>query len=149
MPSQANLAKIHIAIKEIPLDDQTYRDILRTIFKKSSAKELNDRQCTMLLNRFQVRYGWKPRHGNKSPKPPQSRPLSQDAMAKKARALWLSLYEMGIVRDPGESALGSYVKRMTGVEALQWLDNKQLWLVIESLKRWVKRAEVQAAVGEG
>lgn len=148
MPSQANLAKIHIAKKELELDDQVYRDILRLRFKVDSAAKLNDRQCTVLLNDFQRR-GWKPRHGNKSPKPPQSRPLSQDAMAKKARALWLGLYEMGIVRDPGESALGSYVKRMTGVEALQWLDGKQLWLVIESLKRWVKRAEVQAAVGEG
>lgn len=140
MPSQANLAKIHIAKKELELTDETYRDILRLRFKVESSAKLNDRQCFVLLNEFKRR-GWKPRHANKSPKPPQSRALSQDAMARKARALWLDLHEMGIVRDPGESALGAYVKRITGVEALQWLSVEQLTKVIESLKKWLKRAK--------
>lgn len=141
MPSQANLAKIHIAIKELALPDETYRDILRQRFHVDTAAHLNDRQCFVLLSEFKRR-GWKPRHGNtRAAAPKQSRALSQDAMARKIRALWLTLHEMGIVRDPGESALGAYTKRMTGVDALQWLDGKQMWTVLESLKKWVKRAE--------
>lgn len=146
MPSQANLAKIHIAKKELGLDDQVYRDILRLRFHVDSSKKLNDRQCFVLLNDFKRR-GWKPRHGNTRPAAPkQSRALDQAAMSRKIRALWLSLHEMGIVRDPGESALGAYTKRMTGVDALQWLDGKQMWTVLESLKKWVKRAEGKAVV---
>lgn len=147
MPSQANLAKIHIAKKELGLSDETYRDILLVRFKVDSCIYLNDRQCFVLLNDFKRR-GWKPRHGNsRAAAPKQSRALSQDAMARKAWALWLNLHELGIVRDPGESALGAYVKRITGVEALQWLSVAQLTQVIESLKQWLKRAEGPAVVG--
>ncbi len=57
------------------------------------------------------------------------------------RGIWIELHEIGAVRDPSEKALASYVKRMTTVAALQWLDVKQAQLVIEALKKWRKRVE--------
>ncbi|OLZ62767.1 regulatory protein GemA, partial [Chromobacterium violaceum] len=70
----------------------------------------------------------------------QSRPLAQDEQHKKIRALWLFLYQIGVVKNPAESALAAYVKRITGRDAMQWLAGDQLEQVIESLKKWAMRS---------
>ncbi len=68
-----------------------------------------------------------------------SRALADDGQSKKIRSLWLEMHNQGIVRDPSEASLANYVKRLTGVEALQWLDTAQASGVIEALKKWQKR----------
>jgi len=80
--------------------------------------------------------GFKPKHANDK----STRKLAGDAQSKKIRALWLEMHNQGIVRDPSESSLANYVKRLTGVEALQWLDTRQAGGVIEALKKWQARA---------
>ena len=54
MASRANLAKIHIAKKELNLEDEIYRDILHTQFTKTSSRDLNDFQAVKLLQHFQA-----------------------------------------------------------------------------------------------
>jgi phage gp16-like protein len=73
-----------------------------------------------------------------------NRRLADDTQSRKIRSLWLELHEDGIVRDPSEASLAAYVKRQTGVEALQWLDGKQATQVIEALKQWRKRVKKPA-----
>jgi phage gp16-like protein len=68
-----------------------------------------------------------------------SRKLAGDAQAKKIRALWLKMHDQGIVRNPSEASFAAYIKRLTGVEALQWLSTGQAICVIEALKKWQKR----------
>jgi len=65
MANRTNLAKIHIAKKELGLDDDTYRDILHVQFKKRSSKDLSDLQCTRLLQHFES-LGWKQTDGKKT-----------------------------------------------------------------------------------
>jgi phage gp16-like protein len=77
-----------------------------------------------------------------------ARALAGDAQSKKIRALWLELHEQGIVRDPSEASLAAYVKRQTGIEALQWLNDRQAAQVIEALKKWQKRVMKQAGSKE-
>jgi phage gp16-like protein len=79
--------------------------------------------------------GFKPKHNNDK----SARKLADDAQSKKIRALWLEMHDQGIVRDPSESSLANYVKRLAGVEALQWLSTRQASGVIEALKKWQKR----------
>lgn len=74
---------------------------------------------------------------------PSTRTLAGDAQSKKIRSLWLSLHDDGIVRDPSEASLANYVKRLTGVEALQWLSTAQASGVIEALKKWQQRERVK------
>ncbi len=74
-----------------------------------------------------------------------ARKLADDAQSKKIRALWLDMHEQGIVRNPSEASLAAYVKRLTNVEALQWLDSRQASGVIEALKKWQQRVKVGAA----
>lgn len=72
-------------------------------------------------------------------KNPSARTLADDGQSKKIRSLWLAMHDEGIVRDPSEVSLANYVKRLTGVGALQWLDTAQASGVIEALKKWQKR----------
>ena len=67
------------------------------------------------------------------------RRLADDRQSKKICALWLELHGQGKVRSPSEESLCVYVRRQTGIDALQWLDNKQAARVIEALKAWLKR----------
>ena len=69
---RAKLAKIHIAKKELALTDEAYRDILRLHFQAESAKELNDRQGTVLINLFRAK-GWKPTERPEAKRAPRPR----------------------------------------------------------------------------
>jgi phage gp16-like protein len=91
---------------------------------------------------FKVKY----KSGNKIAGPKKSnRKLADDAQSRKIRALWLEMHNQGIVRNPSEASLAQYVKRLKGVDALQWLTSQQASGVIEALKKWQARC-TQASV---
>jgi len=79
------------------------------------------------------------------------RPRAETAWARKARALWLSLYHLGELSDPSEEALAAFCHRQTQVDALQWLSPAEAWALIESLKQWCARCgfEVPATEEDG
>ncbi|MGZ5056446.1 MAG: gp16 family protein [Methylobacter sp.] len=81
------------------------------------------------------RLGFKIKHN----KDKSARKLAGDAQSKKIRALWLDMHNQGIVRNSSEASLNAYIKRLTGVDALQWLSTEQASGVIEALKKWQKR----------
>lgn len=135
---RADLAKIHLAKKELCMSDEDYAAVISRVSKgrTQSAGELDVRERGMVLAHFK-RCGWQPKHARK-PAQPYSRPVTADSPeARKARALWLFLHELGEVRDPSERALGHYCKRVLKVDALQW--TRDLWKLIESLKDWAMR----------
>ena len=149
---RAKLAKIHIAKKELALTDDAYRDILRLHFGVESARELDDRQAVVLLNRFKAK-GWKPstRGQNsilspdtkRAPRPRRSSsyidlPDTPDAaQQRKVVALWNELgYPM--------AALHSRVKRQFGVERMEWLrDHASLHILITDLEARLRRQEAK------
>jgi phage gp16-like protein len=91
---------------------------------------------------FKIKY----KSGNKVPGPKKTqRKLADDAQSRKIRALWLEMHNQGIVRNPSEASLAGYVKRLKGVEALQWLSSAQASGVIEALKKWQARCAKPAA----
>jgi phage gp16-like protein len=136
-PSQAALAKIHIAKKELGLTDESYRDILHLHFKVDSAARLTDRQATVLLNLFKAK-GWKSRRSVKKP----TSPKYDDGQQRKIVAIWITMHQEGVVKNGSDRALQAYVKRITGVDNLTWCGGDQLRTVIESLKRWAAREKV-------
>jgi len=156
---QADLARreiqlIHIARQQTGMDEDTYRAMLHDRFGMSSSKELGWQQRKQLLDHFKT-LGFKVRF--KSPPPPFakggqrsggiSRTLAADPESRKIRSLWILLHELGAVRNPSEEALAVYVKRLTRVDALQWVDSAQARTLIETLKKWAMRflpAKVEA-----
>ena len=125
------LAQIHVAVKQLGMTDEDHRALLFAECKVTSAGDLDWRGRKRYLDKLKS-LGFKV-------KPKTKRPLADDAQSKKIRALWLTLADAGKVHNRAESALAAYVKRQTGVAALQWLSTEQASSVIESLKQWQAR----------
>lgn len=130
---------IHVAKRDLQLDDDIYRAILQRVGGKDSSSDLTVPELEKVLEHMK-RSGFKVRSKAKHLAPAKSsRPLAQDAESKKIRALWLFMHQIGVVKNPSEEALASYVKRITGVDALQWINGDQAETLIESLKKWAMR----------
>lgn len=139
--SQANdgvrrreLAMIHIAKQQLGMAEESYRAILWTIARVESAGDLDWAGRKQLLEHMR-KCGFKPR----PPKRAGERELAEDEQSKKIRAMWLELHKVGIVKDPSEGALNKWVKRMTGVDSLRWVQPGQKGQLIEALKKWNDR----------
>jgi len=136
MTARPILARVAIARKELGLDEETYRAILERLTGHRSAKDCTDGDLGRVLDEFKAK-GW-------TPKPFQAkaraaRPADHPA-AKKARALWISLHQLGVVRDRSDAALESFARRQLKVEALQWADKQRIYKLIEALKAMAERA---------
>ncbi len=126
------LAKIHIAKKELKLQEEEYRDLIAaTVPGKGSAADLDDGQLQQLLDCLYA-LGWRPRL-------PRSAERPLPATVWKARQLWIQLYERGAVHSSQWTALARFSKRMTGIVDLRRLTGKQAAIVIEALKQWLER----------
>jgi phage gp16-like protein len=139
------LAKVHLAAKELGLDEETRRDVLeRVTGGHRSAGDCSDAQLDQVLAEFK-RQGWKPKvvKGGKAgdERPSNARRRAADSpMARKARAMWISLHQLGVVRDPSERALEAFGRRQLGVDRLQWADESQGYRLVEALKAMAERA---------
>ncbi|MGE4501957.1 MAG: gp16 family protein [Thiomicrospira sp.] len=137
MTRQSDIAKIHIAKKDLGMEDDAYRAMLMDVAKVDSASKLDFQGRHRVLHRL-GQLGWKPKR-----KPMKTGPKSTKSMGDKIRALWIELANDGIVRDKSEAALMAYVKRMTNgkYQAPQFCDAYQAGRIIEALKKWRKRVE--------
>lgn len=137
MSTRALLAKIHIAKKQLGLDDETYRAILARVGDgKTSSRDLTIAQMDAVLREFTGK-GWAPTPPKSKGK--QGRKLATGSEVEKIRALWLWMHQLGIVRDPSESALAAYARRMAGIDDLHWADGGRCYRLIETLKKWAQR----------
>ncbi|MEW5833607.1 MAG: regulatory protein GemA [Pseudomonadota bacterium] len=136
------LAMIHIAAQQLGMDDSTYRDMLWTIARVRSAKDLDQAGRDQVL-RHLAAVGWKdPR--NASGRQPRYKKGSQPALI---RHLWSRLHSAGKVQDGSDKALRSYVRSQSAAYAKSgqgWDDPNLLprWVagkVIEHLKQWCER----------
>lgn len=143
------LAKIHLAKRDLGLDDAAYRGLLQRVTGKRSAGALTERQLGAVLDELK-RLGFKPVR----PMPKAAtfadrvleethtamqREASEDARLGKIRALWKSLHALGEIDDPSDRAIAAYARRTTGIEALPWLDGEASDKVIRSLRKWCER----------
>lgn len=145
---RTELAKIHMAAERLGMDHKDkdegseYRSTLFAVTRKYSAADLDWRGRKMMLDHLN---GLMKARGIKLTSGKPTRPLAADPQSKKLRALWLEMHQLGIIKNPDESALCAFVKRETGVAALQWLKPAQASQVIERLKQWQQRAEKKAS----
>lgn len=134
---RADLAKIHLAVKQLGLKDEEYRALLHAVGKVSSAKDLDWMGRQQLLIKLQG-MGFKPqaapgKGGRKAWRP------SAGSQQAKILALWLTLKRRGKLETPTDQALFAWVERMTGVEHPDWLTADQANVAIEGLKAWLDR----------
>lgn len=129
---RAMLAKIHVARKDLAMEEDDYRQILFDQTGKLSAGDCDERQLAKVLDALKAK-GFRPvPKGRKSG-------VAQHPMARKARALWISLHHLGLVHNPSEEALEAMAKRQLGCERLVWARQSDAFRLIEALKEWGKR----------
>ncbi|MCX9146596.1 gp16 family protein [Erythrobacter sp. WG] len=129
---RAMLAKIHVAKKELQLADDDYRQILLDSAGRTSAGDCTEAELERVLKRLQE-IGFTP-----LTKAGAARP-AQHPMARKARALWISLHHLGAVEKPSEQALEAFARRQLKCERLVWADQSQGYRLIEALKAMAER----------
>ncbi|MFN4126941.1 phage protein GemA/Gp16 family protein [Pannonibacter indicus] len=129
------LAVIHVKKKSLSLDDDIYRDLLERITGVRSAGDMTEQQRLQVIAEMD-------RQGAASAGPRRS--LRADRVSGRyagiLRALWLTGYNLGIIRDNRDSALIAFVERQTGLSHTAWLnDPHDAARAIEALKKWIER----------
>lgn len=129
------LAKIHVAKKQLALADDDYRQIMMQETGHDSAGDCSEAELERVIGRLQAQ-GFKP-----LPKagPGAARRPAQHPVARKARALWISLYHLGAVRSPDEKALEAFAKRQLKCERLVWANQSDGYKLIEALKKMAQK----------
>lgn len=120
------LASIHIGVKALGLDDGDYRDLLERVVGVRSASQCTDAQLGRIMDEFR-RLGFA--RGGRAASRRATHPV-----ARKARALWISLYQLGAIENASERALEAFAKRQLGIDRLAWADQSHSDALIEALK---------------
>lgn len=129
---RAMLAKVHVAKKELGLDETAYGDVLFRETGHSSSANCSDAELVKLLDAFK-RMGWQAK-----PKQPLAR-IADHKTARKARALWISLGHLGAIESTSEKSLEAFAKRQLGCDTMQWADQTMMFKLIEALKAMALR----------
>lgn len=150
-PRRSDLAKIHIARKDLRLDDDTYRDIIRRVggAESGSSSELTATGRARILAHFQAR-GWKPKRARRQPAAAKSALMATDPQIRMIRGIWIRLANAGVVKARDEAGLRAWIKAATrrdhpakaGYHAVEFIPRDVARDVIEQLKRWAARCDV-------
>lgn len=146
------MARIHIAKKDLAMDDAEYREILKAHTGKTSCSEMTLGELFKVEHYLKNTMGWKAKTrktGNKRSSPTsREKEISKKTMVDKLRALWIGMAREGLIRDGSENALEVWVQRMSarlnqgsGIQKVDWLNQSPdiCWQLIENLKQWRKR----------
>lgn len=122
MIAKINVAKAQLA--PLGLDEDSYRQALFDETGQSSLTKCSDAQLAKMLD-------WLKRKGFR---PIPKKGAAQHPMALKARALWVSLYHLGVVHNRDDAALEAFAKRQLGCERLSWARQSEAFRLVEALK---------------
>ncbi len=128
----STLAAIHVAKKQLGLDDDTYRAVLVRVTGKDSTRAMSEAERQRVVEEFR-KAGFK-----KASKPSKTR--AAGPYRAKLQALWIALWNLGLTADPTDAGLTSFVKRQTKVDHTRFLfHHDDATAVIEALKDWMER----------
>lgn len=137
------MAKIHIAKKDLHLDDDTYRDVLWRVTGKRSCKDMTIAQLQDVVKDME-KSGFKPKAAPKHGKKPSVVGKREPLMGK----IHAMLTDMGLHWNYAHGMADSMFK----IKRLQWLNDSQLYKLTQALsvhqQREAKKAAKQAASNE-
>jgi len=131
MPARQLLAKIHIAKKELALDEETYREMLNSQFGVRSSASLDNTKALRLIRYFEEK-GWQPK--SKPKKYDDQRGDIYSATPKQKRlieALWHNVYRGNDETKHLRQFLWNHFK----VSDIRFLDKDKAHMAIEALKK--------------
>ncbi len=147
--SSRQIAAIHTLAKSLGLDDDLRRAVIAAeAGGKRSSKELTFAEAGRVIERLKHEQtkGRRTAIDDASTDaqnfvPPAKGSVRLDGpYAGKLRALWISGWNLGVVRDRTDRALLAFLERQTGVSHPRFLrEPRQAWKAIEGLKAWIAR----------
>lgn len=131
------LAAIHVAKKQLGLDDEDFRAVCERVTGKRSTKDMSEPLRVKLVEHFRQQ-GFKPVSKG-------TRKQLEGKYAAKLQALWIACWNLGIIRNKTDQALLAFVKRQAGIDHTRFLTyDDDARKVIEALKAMMNReANVQ------
>lgn len=131
------MAKVHIAKKDLGLDDDTYRDVLERVTGKRSCKGMTIAQLESVIKDMEA-HGFTPKAAPKHGKKPNVIGRRQNLMNK----IEAMLTDMSLHWNYAHGMADSMFK----IKRLQWLSDDQLYRVTQALSVYQKRQARKAAV---
>ena len=136
-PRDREIQLIHVARRELGLDEETYRAMLVMVCGVKSSSDLDAAGRKKLLDHMKSKgFKVKSKSGGKAAADPAA-----DPQYRKIQALWSDLARIGAVRVNTEAAIRVYIKRITGCDAYSFCSSNQVASIIETLKKWRDRVE--------
>jgi len=134
------LSALHTVRTRIGLDEDCFRDLCYQITGKRSTRAMNDNERYAVRDRMLADYP-------AAARPAKSKKRLSGPYAKKLQALWISGWNLGLVKNRNDEALIAFVKRQTGIQSMNWLrDPADADKAVEALKKWLERAGVDWTV---
>lgn len=122
------LAKIHIAKKDLSMDDDIYRGLLMELFGVESASKLKITDLVKLCTHFE-KIGWQ----SKPPRKKQAPGKERQSMLKK---IWAICYDLGL---PVPDYANGLAQKMFKVDRVDWCKPDQLHKIAAALSYHQKR----------
>lgn len=121
---RAMTAKLHIACKDLCIEDGAYREMLHALYGVESSSDLSDSQLDDLLRHLQSR-GWQPKPPTRAGKQPTVT-RNKEALMGKIEAL------LADAKLPWAYADGM-ARKMFKVDKVQWCGPEQLHKIVAAL----------------
>jgi len=127
----STISSIYGLRKELGLDDDTARDLYEREVGKRSLKAMSPGEQVRVLQAMRSNVARRASSAVSGP------------YAKKLQALWISGWNLGLVRNRDDGALIAFVEGQTGISQMRWLrDANDARKAVEALKAWLERAGV-------
>ncbi|MGD9769905.1 MAG: regulatory protein GemA, partial [Pseudolabrys sp.] len=125
------ISMIHVLAKKAGMDDDTRRGFIQREAGVASARELSVSAAGAVIEKLLPLAG----------QPAKGAVAGLDTpIGGKLRALWISGYNLGLIRDRTDRAMLSFLERQTGVSHTRFLrEPAQATAAIEALRRWLAR----------
>jgi hypothetical protein len=132
------LAEIHVLQARLALPEDEYRDLMATVcggVRSAAQLDVAGRQRFIShLRRLQAM-----RQGGGTSAPGKHIRGALTPPQRRMWALWMRLVDAGLAQHRSIQAIEAFAQRQTGVARLEWLNQAQERLVLESMKRWLER----------
>ena len=125
-PRNRLIRRVHARARELGVDEETRRALQLRVVGKASCRAMSEpelRDIVAALERAGGRRG-------RLPAPPAG---------AKLRALWISGWHLGVVRDRSDAGCEAWLKRQTGLDSGSWATPPDVARAIEALRRWLAR----------
>ncbi len=136
---------IHVARKELGLDEDTYWALLLRVTRKASLREMSEREKLAVIEELKGKgFRIRPGRGGK-PLPRAFQPHS-----RLIHALWTSCHRLGVIDNPSREALRAFCKRFVAhgqdgvVVDPDLLSRAQATPIIDALKKMEARGKAKA-----